>query len=109
MLVCACGCDGLTRMHVGTEALMRLGGTVLTENVAGFANGVFNSRRKYSIILLFCIFPVNLMPIISHCILQGLWISFFFFFLFSKNAIRGSVTLQEESCENTYQMHFCIS
>lgn len=31
------------------------------------------------------------------------------FFFFSKNADLGSVTLQEQSCENTYQMHFCFS
>lgn len=75
---------------------MRRNGTAITENIAGFASSAFNSSTKYSIILSIIIyFPVNLMSALH---LVGV-LDFFFF---SKTAAPGSVTLQEQSCENTY-------
>lgn len=66
---CSCVIAGLSSKQVVTvvwhtfgayriEAPMRCGGTVITENIAGFASNSLNSSRKYSIILSLYIFQL---------------------------------------------------
>lgn len=107
MFLCAWGRDGLTFTRMvprirGTEEtqwkqqllkmvlVLQMAPAIPVERFQSFYYPVFSSEFNVNISL-------HLTEVVDY-----------FFFFFSKNADLGSVTLQEQSCENTYRMPFLL-